>query len=236
MTAQLDAVLFDAGGVLVLPDPTVLGPLLAPYGADQSVDALTRAHYAGVAAQDQPGLEHDDWPAYNEAYVRRAGVPEHEVAEAALLLGRTRSAMLWRYPIADSCVALRLLHEGGVPIGVVSNASGQIEATLRRFGVCQVDDGDGVPVLIVVDSHHVGVQKPDPGVFTPALEVLGLDPARVGYVGDSIRNDVVGATAAGMRPFLVDPFDDRAGSAFADYPPFTRVHSLHELLPLTSAA
>ena len=25
---RFDAVLFDAGGVLVLPDPTVLGPLL----------------------------------------------------------------------------------------------------------------------------------------------------------------------------------------------------------------
>ena len=38
MSLPLDAVLFDAGGVLVLPDPTVLSPLLAPYGGATSVD------------------------------------------------------------------------------------------------------------------------------------------------------------------------------------------------------
>ena len=30
--SRFDAVLFDAGGVLVLPDPTVIGPLLVQYG------------------------------------------------------------------------------------------------------------------------------------------------------------------------------------------------------------
>ena len=41
---RFDAVLFDAGGVLVLPDPTVLGPLLAYFGGDPSIDAHRRAH------------------------------------------------------------------------------------------------------------------------------------------------------------------------------------------------
>ena len=35
----VDAILFDAGGILVLPDPTVLGPLLAYYGGDASIEA-----------------------------------------------------------------------------------------------------------------------------------------------------------------------------------------------------
>ena len=46
MSNRLDAVLFDAGGVLVLPDPTVLAPLLAPYGGDPAIEAHCRAHYA----------------------------------------------------------------------------------------------------------------------------------------------------------------------------------------------
>ena len=45
---RFDAILFDAGGVLVLPDPTVVAPLLAYYGADDSIDAHRRAHYAGI--------------------------------------------------------------------------------------------------------------------------------------------------------------------------------------------
>ena len=51
MTRRFDAVLFDAGGVLLLPDPHVFGPLLAYYGGDPSVDAHRRAHYAGMAAK-----------------------------------------------------------------------------------------------------------------------------------------------------------------------------------------
>ena len=43
MRPRFDAVLFDAGGVLVLPDPTVLGPLLAPFGGDLSIEAHRRA-------------------------------------------------------------------------------------------------------------------------------------------------------------------------------------------------
>ena len=55
MLSTIEAVLFDAGGVLLLPDPTVIGPLLAPYGAETSVDRLVRAHYAAMRAQDVDG-------------------------------------------------------------------------------------------------------------------------------------------------------------------------------------
>lgn len=205
---NLDAVLFDAGGVLVLPDPTVIAPLLAPYGASARIEAMVRAHYAAMAAQDRDGEVHDDWNVYNHAYVRSAGVPADEEDEAAAMLARTRTAHLWRWPIESSIEGLRALHRSDVPIGVVSNAEGQIEAQLRRHKVCQVGDGHGVPVLVVVDSGIVGVAKPDPGIFSHAFDVLGIDPERVAYVGDSVRNDVDGARAAGLHPVHLDPYGD----------------------------
>jgi putative hydrolase of the HAD superfamily len=204
----------------------VLGPLLAPY-APVTIDDLVRAHYAGMRAMDVEEQSHDDWAVYNDAFVRAAGVPAHDVAEAAHLLGVTRSPWLWRWPITESVLGLRSLHEAGVPIGVVSNASGQIERALARFGVCQVGVGDGVPVVVVVDSHVVGVAKPDPAIFRHALEVLGCEPARVGYVGDSVRNDVGGARRAGLVPFLFDPFADHAGG------PHERVRSVRDLQAFT---
>ena len=227
---KIEAVLFDAGGVLLLPDPTVIGPLLAPYGADTSTEGLVRAHYAAMRSQDVDGEVHDDWHVYDAAYVRACGIPEHERAEAALILGVTRTAHLWRWPIVESVVALRSLHQSGVPIGVVSNAAGQIESVLGRFGVCQVGDGEGVPVVINVDSTIVGVAKPDPAIFSFALDVLDVKPEHVAYVGDSYANDVVGARAAGMRPFLLDPYDDHAD---ADY---DRIKAVSELVPLVRAA
>ena len=226
----VEAVLFDAGGVLLLPDPTVIGPLLAPYGADTSVESLTRG---GLRGDADPGLRRRS----PRRLARRttvatwlaAGVPEHEREEAALILGATRTAHLWRWPIVPSVQGLRLLHEAGVPIGVVSNAAGQIESVLRRFGVCQVGEGDGVPVIIIVDSTIVGVAKPDPTIFSFALEVLDVKAERVAYVGDSYANDVVGARAAGMQPFLLDPYDDHAD---ADY---TRINAVSELISLAVA-
>ena len=102
-----------------------------------------------------------------------------------------------------------MLAAAGYPVGVVSNASGQIESLLRRFGVCQVGPGEGADVRCVVDSNVVGVAKPNPAIFGFGLAALNGIPAdRVGYVGDSLVMDIQGARAAGLHPFLVDPFND----------------------------
>jgi len=157
--------------------------------------------------------------------VRAIGVPEHDVEHAAVALGRTRTAALWRWPIPDSIIALRALHAAGVPIGVVSNASGQIADVLRRSGVCQVGRGDHTPVRVIVDSHVVGVSKPDPAIFEHALHMFdGIDRSRIAYVGDSVTMDVGGARAAGLLPILLDPYDDHLGADFR------RVRSLLDLV------
>jgi FMN phosphatase YigB (HAD superfamily) len=206
---RFDAVLFDAGGVLVLPDPLVLGPLLAWYGASPDVEVHHRAHYAGMAAKSRAAAAEIDWTEYDRGYVTAAGVSPGDVEEAAYVLGRTRHAHIWRWPIPGSAASLAALGAADVPIGVVSNASGQIEAVLHRAAICQVGDGPGVPVRCVIDSHVVGVAKPDPGIFEHALVHFGgIERSRIAYVGDSVVMDVDGASAAGLTPVLVDPYDD----------------------------
>jgi HAD superfamily hydrolase (TIGR01549 family) len=54
-------------------------------------------------------------------------------------------------------------------------------------------------------SGEIGVEKPDPAVFTPALNATGLDPAQVLYVGDS-GEDIEGAQNAGIIPVLIDRY------------------------------
>lgn len=214
-TARFDAVWFDAGGVLVLPDPTVLGPLLSYHGGDPDVAAHRRAHYGAMAVKSAQGADEMDWVAYDEAYCRLIGVPESDVAEAGQVLGQTRHAPLWRWAIPESVDALRALHDRGVPIGVVSNAAGQIEGVLARSGVCQVGAGDAVPVRCVIDSTVVGVAKPDPRIFDHAAPFFdGIDRSRIAYVGDSVTMDVGGARAAGLHPLLIDPHRDHPD---ADY-------------------
>jgi putative hydrolase of the HAD superfamily len=211
-----DAILFDAGGVLVLPDPTVLAPLLAPYGGDDSIAAHRRAHYAAMAVKSRSMATETDWDAYDVTYVESIGVRDDLIAHAAEVLNHSRTPHLWRWPIPESLTALGALVDRRVPIGVVSNASGQVEHALALAGVCQVGAGSGVPVRIVIDSHVVGVAKPDPRIFEFALEHFdGIDRSRILYVGDSVRMDVEGARAAGLTPVLLDPYGDHAEAEVA---------------------
>jgi putative hydrolase of the HAD superfamily len=219
-----DAVFFDAGGVLVLPDPTVLAPLLETYGGSTRIDDHRRAHYAGMAAKSQAAASESDWDSYNLAYVTAVGVDAELRLMAASLLDRTRTAELWRWPIPESMAALAELAALGVPMSVVSNASGQIEWVLEHMGICQRGAGSGVSMRTIVDSHVVGVAKPDPAIFTFAIEHHPETvPERILYIGDSVVMDVGGAMAAGLHPVLVDPFDDHVGADFA------RIASLGEL-------
>ena len=224
MRPRFDAVLFDAGGVLVLPDPTVLGPLLAPFGGDHSIEAHRRAHYFAMANKSRAIVGEADWHEYDLAYVESVGVRVDDREHAAVVLGRTRHALLWRWPIPESMVTLAELAAAGVPMGVVSNASGQIEMQLGRSGICQVGAGAATPVLCIVDSHVVGVAKPDPRIFEHALPCFpGIAPERIVYVGDSVTMDIGGARAAGLHPILIDPYDDHADADFE------RIRSLREL-------
>lgn len=233
MAHKFEALLFDAGGIFVLPDPTAIGMVVQQFGGVGDVASMVRAHYAGMAALDHLALERESgsidkvsWDTYRRAVAMVAGIPVERGDDAVIRLRDMYSPMLWRWPILESTAALWRLHLKGVPIGVVSNASGQIEATLSNQCILQVGAGAGVPVLIVTDSHVVGHAKPDPRIFADAIAVLesrGIDRSNVAYVGDSYVNDVGAARNAGMTGILLDPYDDRINFDCL------RVRSLHEL-------
>lgn len=65
----------------------------------------------------------------------------------------------------------------------------------------------------VIISGEVGVEKPDPGILSLALEDTGMLAADTAYVGDSIV-DYAAAAAAGMRPVLIR----RPGQVSGDCP------------------
>jgi len=57
----------------------------------------------------------------------------------------------------------------------------------------------------IVISEEVGMAKPDPRIFGPALAKLGVGAAEVLYVGDSVTSDMAAARNAGMDFCWLNP-------------------------------
>jgi len=197
-----DAVVFDAGGVLLLPDGEASRRALADaLGHQSSAADWVRAYY--VANHAQEAWEHDDWPRTRREIAAALGVPGHQV-EAATPLIEEAIATAWL--AADGAAGvLASLAAGGYRLAIVSNSTGVVEQQLADCGICSVSGTGMTQVAAVVDSHVVGVEKPDPRIFSFALDALGADPARCVYVGDTVRFDVTGARAAGLYPVHLDP-------------------------------
>ena len=202
--SAVEAILLDVGGVFVVPDPARLAPLL---GVDTPAEDMVRAHYAAVAALDAFGP--NGWLAYFSAYAIHSGVPVERLRDVLPPLREAFNGVagdVWCHVRHDAVDGLRRLAATELPVAIVSNSDGTVEQILRDHAICQIGEGDGTCVAAIVDSHIVGVAKPDPAIFTHALDVIGVDPARCLYLGDTVCADVEGARAAGLRPVHLDPY------------------------------
>jgi putative hydrolase of the HAD superfamily len=214
-TLRASAILLDAGGVLVFPQPDLLLPPLRAAGVSADVAALERAHYRAMAIQDVATAEPAAgtwWREYLIGYLAACGVADGRCGDLATEVAEATRGRAWTHVGTGALAGLRALAALGLPMGVVSNSDGTVQAELRRLAVCSVPDGteqvgEGIQVGVVVDSAVVGVAKPDPAIFRIALDALGVPPAAsVLHVGDSVRYDVAGALAAGLQPVHLDPF------------------------------
>ena len=132
------------------------------------------------------------------------GVPGPVASRAfEAFLARQRDHGLWMCMAEGARGTLDALAATGVRLACVSNSDGRAEETLAACGV-------RAGLEFVVDSHLVGVEKPDPRIFHLALQRLGVAPERAVYVGDIVSVDHAGSRAAGMAFTLIDPRGDYA--------------------------
>jgi putative hydrolase of the HAD superfamily len=231
---HLRAVLLDAGGVLVLPDPARIRQRLGRLGgAAPDDDTCHRGHYLGMREVDRIGWP--DWASVDRVLGRFYGVPEERLEDAVIELDKVYLEDPW-VAVEGAAAALAGLAAAGLRLGVISNASGTMERMLLDHRICALEDdpepaGEGTVarVAVIVDSHVVGVEKPDPHIFEIALDAIGLTADRCLYVGDTVHFDVEGARAAGLAPVHLDPYGLCPGTDHV------HVAALGDLVPLVSA-
>jgi putative hydrolase of the HAD superfamily len=142
-TAPVSAILLDAGGVLLFPEPDLTLPTLRAAGLSPDLVTLERAHYQAMVGQDlaatppTPGTWRHD---YLLSYVTACGVDGSQSAALAADLVPAFTGTSWAHVGTGTLDGLRALAALGLPLGVVSNSDGTVQSQLRQAGVCYVPD------------------------------------------------------------------------------------------------
>ena len=98
----------------------------------------------------------------------------------------------------DAIPVLTELRSRGVRLGICSNAPFPPEMMRRQVrtnGIGELMDG-------IVFSSMVGRRKPAPEMYRAALDAIGVEPQRVLFVGNRVREDYEGPRSLGMRAVL----------------------------------
>jgi HAD superfamily hydrolase (TIGR01549 family) len=214
-------VLLDAGGVLLDLDYAFVNRLLRARHVMTTVEALSKSEAIARTMIDrrvrEGGRTSEAWRDYFRILLTRVGAPPEAAEEIIDTLAEAHDRVgLWTVAIDGAVDTVRALKEAGYRLGVVSNAEGRVEQDLNGAGFGGLFD-------TVVDSHLVGVEKPDPRIFHIALERMKAEAVSTVFLGDVPAVDVAGASATGLTPFLLD----RHG-LYADHGP-RRVTSIREL-------
>ena len=229
--SAIDAVIFDWGGTLTRwhdidfrAEALALGLAVGEADHDEEV-SRARLHEAGNTSWSrsrdrqqsstvddlftEAGLAHD--PELLSAYYDFWD--PHTYTDAAV-------APLWEALKAE-----------GIKVGVLSNTiwpRAFHEAIFDRDGVRHLIDGD-------VYTSEIPWTKPSPRAFRAAMDAVGVaDPARCGYVGDRLFDDIWGAHNAGLRaihvPHSAIP-PEQVGHTEGEPDPVA--HDLSEVLAIT---
>jgi HAD superfamily hydrolase (TIGR01549 family) len=198
------AVLFDVDFTLAKPGPE-FGPDGYRRAAERcglTIDPSKHAE-ARVAAladlQKHPELEHDEeiWIAFSERVLRGMGAEGDRVRECAVAIERAWARAEHFELYEDVLPVLEELRARGISIGLVTNGARDLDEFIDHHRLREHVD-------VAVSSRIHGRVKPHESIFRAALEELGVEPDAAAMVGDSPEDDIEGASALGMRAFLLD--------------------------------
>jgi HAD superfamily hydrolase (TIGR01509 family) len=229
-------VLFDVGETLLhVPEPApIYREVLARQGRSMSIGEIEAnlKEVRRIVDEHIPNWLGDDVSLDCNASARRramhvdtllslSGLEGHAPARAAFFDLYVGTEFFTIY--SDVSETLQRLRSAGCRLGIVSNWESRLPELCTAHGIAEYFD-------FTVVSEVEGFVKPHPHIYRRALELAGAPAERVVHVGDSLRDDIQGAAAVGIRGILVD----RTGASPVGYEP--RISSLADLDRVLDAA
>lgn len=206
------AVFFDAGDTLLAPHPSFSelfvmmmaeeGHILEVKQAEKALEEGLNVAYRALQESDRPAwsTSREDsmwyWGTVYQTALARLGISERVKELSEFIYTRfTRYEAYRLFP--DALPALEKLKQAGLHVGLISNFEEWLEGMLIEWEIAHLFDS-----LLI--SGKEGIEKPDAKIFEAALRRAAVRPDEAIYVGDNPQIDVVGASAVGMEPVLID--------------------------------
>jgi putative hydrolase of the HAD superfamily len=209
------AVFFDVDFTLIYPGPTFQGAgyqrFCARYGITLDptrFDAAVKASSFIIDDVEEPTYDHELFVHYTATIIEHMGGRGPDVVHAARDIYEQWAGNHHFEMYDDVEPALRALAEREYIVGVISNSHRSLEAFRDHFSL------NGL-IHATVSSFEHGFLKPHRSIFEEALNRAGVEAAASVMVGDSLKADVGGALAVGMRAVLLR----RSGEVPPDAPP-----------------
>ena len=202
---MIRAVIFDVDFTLSRPGPE-LGPeayrrVGLAHGLDLDPELYDEARLAAMEdLRSHPEFVHDEelWVTFTEDIVRGMGGDAAGARACAADMVRRWEIHENFHLYDDALPVLSSLREHRLSIGLISNGQRDLEEFATHH---QLD------VDCAVGSKAHGWTKPHASIFERALSALDVAVTEAVMVGDSVRDDIDGARALGMRAILVDRDD-----------------------------
>ena len=223
------AVFFDVDFTLIFPGPTFHGEGYRKFCARYDIDVDPALFDTATAASSlildevqEQIYTHDLFIHYTASIIEHMGGRGSRVVEAASEIYEQWASNHHFEMYEDAAPVLKKLQERGLKIGIISNSHRSLDAFCEHFSL------RGLIHASVSSSEH-GYMKPHRSIFDAALEKAGVAASDALMVGDSLKHDVEGALAAGMKAVLLR----RSGAVPAGVPSNVRViGTLHELMEI----
>ena len=224
---MIHTVLFDLDGTLVQHGHTLLPPILETWGYPRPMGAIDAVVHENIHwIYDRVNQNGGRWtPEINLEFYARV-LTALDVYDAQNLRARELVDYFASQPVPpifdDVPPLLEQMRSHDWRLGIITQRSRVgAEKFLESHGM-----DDLFQTIVAGDDGHG--RKPDVQPFYAALHQLRSTPQHAVFIGDRIDDDCEGASAAGLRAFLID----RAGRHIEDAAERTDFVYLSELVDL----